>query len=214
MKKFLLICISFIVLHGCASFPQNEMVPVGAMPDVSNYKNKPSVYIDFRFYRGKPGYNAREIGAVKAKLSDKIRSYVNESNLFSTVTLDEFDRDKADYTIKLYGYNHGDEAAAMISGFLTGYSLGIIPGVATDNYTLRVELLDKSGQSLKRIENKDSVNTWIGIWFIPAMANTPEEAVETTLENQIKTALKQLIESGQLKYSKNESIEILNLYNA
>ena len=38
--------IAVSVLAGCASFPKEYVAKVDQMPDVSQYQNKPSVYID------------------------------------------------------------------------------------------------------------------------------------------------------------------------
>lgn len=193
------------VLNGCASFPQNELAQVEPFPNMDRYTNKPSVYVDFNYFRGQPhSASAREVNAAYDVFQPMIENVIINSRLFDQVAFHDNDKQNKDYTIQINAYNHGNEAAAMISGFITGYSLGLIPGAATDNYTLTIKVLDKSGKTINEHENKDSVTTWVGLWFIPAMANTPEKAVLSTLENQIRTALKQLIESGSLKYSVNQ----------
>lgn len=198
----LLVAVSILLLNGCASYPQHEVSNVEAMPDVTKYKNKPTVFIDFRFLRGTPDdENATESSAAKDKLVAIVDEAVNESGLFETVTFDEFEKDKMGYTIRMDYYNYGDEGAAAVSGFLTGFTLGIIPGAATDNYTLKVSIEDKQGKVLAQTNNKDSISTWLGIWFIPVMSNTPEIAINTTLRNQVRSALKQLFEDNKLKYS-------------
>ena len=206
----MLVVATYTLLNGCASFPQNEMAQVQQMPTVAKYKNKPSVYIDFKFFRGSPDSNAVEITTAKDKLIPTIEQVVADSKLFRHATFDEFEKEKTGYTLKLHVYNHGDTGAAAASGFITGLTLGIIPGAATDKFTLRAELSDKSGRELKRISNDDSVTTWIGIWFIPLMGNTPDDAVTSTLTNQVRSALKQLVESGKLKYSRHDDSSIFH----
>lgn len=202
-KVFLsLVAVSILFINGCASYPQHELSNVDVMPDVTKYKNKPTVFIDFRFLRGAPDdEKATEFSSVKDKLISIVDEAVNESGLFETVTFDEFEKDKMNYTIRMDYYNHGDEGAAAVSGFLTGFTLGIIPGSATDNYTLKVSIEDKQGKVIAQANNKDSISTWLGIWFIPVMSNTPEIAINTTLRNQVRSALKQLFEDNKLKYS-------------
>lgn len=208
----MLVIAAYILLSGCASFPQNEMAQVQQMPNVAKYKNKPSVYIDFKLFRGSPGSGSEavEISAAKDKLMPSIEQVITDSNLFSHITFDEFEKEKTGYTLRLHVYNHGNIGAAAASGFITGLSLGIIPGAATDKFTLQAQLSDKRGRELKRISNDDSVTTWIGIWFIPLMGNTPDAAVISTVSNQVRSALKELVESGKLKYSRHDDSGIFH----
>lgn len=200
----LIALVSTLLLSGCASYPKEELSNVQNMPNVSKFKNKPSVYVDFNFYQGNPGAaNAVESKTVEDKFGPGIKKIVNNTKLFSSVTLDEFEKDKSDYTVSLHFYNHGEVGGAAASGFLTGLTLGIIPGAATDNYTLVAKITDRQNNVIASTKNKDSVQTWIGIWFIPVMSNTPEKAIFSTFENQIRTALKEMIMKGKLKYSFN-----------
>lgn len=194
---------TIVVLAGCASFPKEQVPTVSSMPDVNQYQNKPSVFIDMRFFRGNPNQAeaAIEMGALKPQMQGIVERVVNDSALFSHYTFDEFEKDKSDYTLKVYAYNHSNSGAAAVMGFLCGFTFGIIPAAATDNYTLEVEAVDASGNVVEEATNVDAVTTWIGLWFIPLMGNTPNEAVESTLENQIRAALKNLVDSGKLKYS-------------
>ena len=206
IKNTIIVLCFFVtaILSGCASFPQNEVAKVTQMPDVSRYQNKPAIYIDFKFYQGLPDSGtAIEMPSFKTQFLPDLEKSVQNLGLFKSVTFDEFKKAGTDYTIKMLCYNHGNGGAAAISGFVTGFTFGVIPGAATDNYTLKVQLIDSNGTVVKELVNKDSVTTWIGLWFIPMMGNTPKEAVMTTLENQIKTALKSIIETGKLKYSIN-----------
>lgn len=203
------IAVVFLVT-GCASFTQNEVAEISEMPDVSHYKNKPSAFIDVAFYRGEPeNTNSVEVTKVTEQIQPVIENVIEESELFSKVIFDEFKKSTMDYTIKIDVYNHGNEAAASISGFITGFTFGVIPGAATDNFIVKVQLIDKNGRVVKEEINKDSVTTWIGWIFLPMMGNTPEEAISSTLSNQVKAALKQLVDDGKLKYSLNSGYQII-----
>ncbi len=57
------------------------------------------------------------------------------------------------------------------------------------------------GQALSTGTNHDSINTWMGIWFIPLMANTPKDAVTDTFTRQVNALLKQMVDGNNLKYS-------------
>ena len=194
---------SIVAIAGCASFAKNQVPEVTNMPSVEQYQNKPSVYVDFRFFQGDPQttQNPVEMAAAKNALQPMVERTLQESQLFNRTTFDAFEQDKTDYTIKVYAYNHGSHGGAAVMGFITGFTLGVIPSAATDNYTLVVEATGKDGAKVSNASNQDAVTTWIGLWFIPLMGNTPDEAITGTLENQLRAALKELVESGKLQYS-------------
>jgi hypothetical protein len=196
----LLVVCAVAVLSGCASFKNNEVAAVGKLPDVSHYKNKPSVFVDSHFYRGEPGAVIMEVHN-KADVDGMIGPSLGDMGLFSKYSFDAADKAAADYTLAVDIYNHGANKAAAAAGALTGFTLGVIPSWATDNYTVEVKLLDKSGAVVSKVSNKDSIRTYIGLWFVPMMGATPKKAAFGTLDNQIRTLLKELVDSGKLKYS-------------
>ncbi|WP_101758840.1 hypothetical protein [Oceanicoccus sp. KOV_DT_Chl] len=200
IKYALLITITTL-LGACASFHNEEIPVVESMPDVSTYENKPKVYVDLKFFFGDPNNSsATEITQTKDKLKPVIENYLKNSGLFSEFTFDKFKQEEMDYTLQLHFYNHGEMGAAAVSGFITGFTFGVIPGAATDNFTLKSELKDNTS-SLLALQNTDSMTTWIGIWFIPMMANDPGSTSQKVLINQIKTVISEMIEKEQLKYS-------------
>jgi hypothetical protein len=192
---------ALLSLSGCASFEKEQLTRVENLPDVSQYTNKPTIFVDFSFYNGEPDSNHSENTQAKTQLEPVITQAIEKTGLFSKYS---FDKDKAgssDYTITVNVYNHGNKGAAFASGFLTGFTFGVIPGSATDNYTVSVEAIDKNGNVLSKHVNDDAVQTWIGIWFIPMMGNTPQKAISNTLENQIVTALVELFNDSVFQYS-------------
>lgn len=202
MKKLALALLTTaIALSGCASFKKNEVAHIDKLPDVSQYRNKPSVYIDFRFFRGEPGSTgAPEISMAHDHLKPQIEKALADSQLFSNVSFDESMKKQSDYTLKLHVYNHGSTGAAAVAGFLCGFTFGVIPAAATDNYTLLADVSKPDGASTK-VQNKDAITTWMGIWLIPAMGNTPAAAINDTITNQLRDVLKRLVDGGNIQYS-------------
>lgn len=201
-KRFsLLLLLCSTLLAGCASFRNNEIAEAGQLPDVSQYANKPSVFVEAHFYQGEPEAPLTEVLAMKPRIDGIVGKTFNDAGVFSKLSFDEADKASADYTVRIEVYNHGNHGAAAISGAITGATFGVIPGAATDNYTLKAKLTDRSGAVVSSSTSKDSITTWFGLWLIPAMAATPDKAVQSTLDNQLRTLLKELIEGGKLKYS-------------
>lgn len=192
---------SLLTLSACASFPNEEVAKVSDFPNVSQYQTKPKVYIDLKFFSGNPANGtAVEVPAAKERVQPMLEKVFKEKALFSEFTFDEFKQEEMSYKLELHFYNHGEAGAAAVMGFLTGFTFGVIPSAATDQYTLKSSLNDDSG-TLSQQVSKDSMTTWIGIWFIPMMANSPQKALEETLTNQVKAAIKEMIDSGKLKYA-------------
>lgn len=205
LKKILAILISIFILNGCTAIQNNELTKVEKIPDVSMYENKPTAFIQLNLYQDEPQeISPRSIPYKKDEVHKFLRETIEATKLFSSITFDPSKKMEQDYTITLNVYNHGNHALAMLSGFITGFSFFIIPGAATDNYTLRVNAISNSSGLETMVQNKDSVTTWVGIWFLPMMANTPREATHNTIQNQIRDSLKQLFDKGSLKYSQNE----------
>ncbi|AWB68174.1 hypothetical protein C2869_17910 [Saccharobesus litoralis] len=190
-----------VAMTACASFPSEKLAKVESMPDTTQYKSKPKVAIDLKLFRGKPDQEgAIEMSQVQPQLQKLTSKILDDSQLFESYTYDSFEAANADYVIKLHFYNHGSQGAAAITGFLSGFTMGIIPGFAKDEYTLKAEVL--AGQnSLMANQTDDAMNTYIGIWFIPVMGNSPQKAFDEVTGNMIKDALKKMVESKQLKYA-------------
>jgi hypothetical protein len=202
-RKFVFasVVVFMLVLSGCASFEKEQLARLEAMPDVSQYSNKPTVYVDYHFYSGNPDSNPTENQQAKEHLEPVIVQAIEKAGLFSEYS---FDKDKAsdsDYTITVNVYNHGNKGAAFASGFITGFTFGLIPGSGTDNFTVSVDAIDKQGNVLSNQVNNDAVQTWIGIWFLPMMGNTPDKAISRTIENQVVTALVGLFNDKVFQYS-------------
>ena len=123
-------------------------------------------------------------------ISDIIKNFVQKLELETII----------EEKIKMHFYNHGSTGGAAISGFLSGFTLGIIPGMATDNYTLKLDVNQGDKNIIEQVSD-DALNTYIGIWFIPIMGNTPEKGFDEVISNMIKDSLSNMVESKQLHYA-------------
>lgn len=188
-------------LSGCASFTKDEVAPVN-LPSMSSYSNKPNVYVDFDFYQGAPkSTSAVEMPQARDMLKPELQKVLNDSGLFGRVTLDEFQKQPGDYSLRLKVYNHPPGGGQLAMAFISGLTMTVIPSMATDQYTMSLEALDQQGLPISNASNHDSINTWIGIWFVPLMGNTPKAAISDTFSRQVNALLKQMVESKSLQYS-------------
>jgi len=190
-----------LTLGGCASFTKDEVAPV-TMPSMASYTNKPNVFVDFDFYQGTPGSsNAVEVPQARNQLRPQLEKSLNDSKLFGRVTLDEFNKQPGDYTLHLKVYNHPPSGGQVVWAFLSGFTLMLVPALGTDQYTMTLEAQDAQGKTLSTESNHDAINTWMGVLFVPLMANTPKEAVSDTFTRQVNALLKQMVDRQSLKYS-------------
>jgi hypothetical protein len=190
-----------LTLAGCASFP-GDQVPETTLPSMASYQQRPSVYVDFTFYQGSAGdANAIQVPQARDMLKPQLEASLRDSGLFSRYTLDEFQKQPGDYTLKLNVYNSGSTGAAMVSGFISGFSFMVIPATAKDEYTMTLQVLDDRNQPVLTGKNDESVRTWMGLIFIPMMAYTPAEAVSDSFRRQLNALLKQMVDQQVLKYA-------------
>ncbi|WP_277588419.1 hypothetical protein [Pseudomonas chlororaphis] len=194
-----------LALTGCASFTKDEVAAVD-LPSMSSYANKPNVYVSFNFYQGEPqSASAVEVPQARDMLKPQLQKILSDSGLFGRVTLDEFQKQPGDYNLRLKVYNHPPGGGQMVMAFISGFTFTIIPTMATDQYTMSLEALDPQGQAVSSSSNHDGINTWMGIWFVPLMGNTPKAAVSDTFTRQVNALLKQMVERNSLKYSALDS---------
>ncbi|QJI28697.1 hypothetical protein HKK55_08205 [Pseudomonas sp. ADAK18] len=199
--KMLGLALIMLGMSGCASFTKDEVAPV-SLPSMANFANKPNVYVDFAFYQGEPkSTTAVEVPQARDMLRPQLQKVLTDSGLFGRVTLDEFQKQPGDYSLRLKVYNHPPGGGQLVMAFISGLTFTIIPTLGTDQYTMSLESLDSQGQALSTGTNHDGINTWMGIWFIPMMAYTPKEAVTDTFTRQVNALLKQMVDSKNLKYS-------------
>lgn len=190
-----------LTLAGCASFP-GDQVPETTLPSMASYQQRPSVFVDFTFYQGKAGDpNAVEVPQARDTLKPQLEASLRDSGLFSRYTLDEFQKQPGDYTLKLNVYNSGSAGAAMVSGMISGFTLMVIPATAKDEYTMTLQVLDAQNQPVLAGQNNESVRTWMGLIFIPMMAYTPADAINDSFRRQLNALLKQLVDQQALKYA-------------
>lgn len=201
MKLKLLGMALVLTLTGCASFP-GDQVPETTLPSMASYQQRPSVFVDFTFYQGKANdSNAIEVPQAREALKPQLEASLRDSGLFSRYTLDEFQKQPGDYTLKLNVYNSGSAGAAMVSGMISGFTFMVIPATAKDEYTMTLQVLDEQGEPVSTGRNNDSVRTWMGLIFIPMMAYTPADAINDSFRRQLNALLKQMVDQQVLKYA-------------
>lgn len=196
--KILTVTLIVLFLGACASFKNSESNIV-SLPDQSAYKNKPSAYIKVSYeLAGKTIVDGEHVSKIQGDLS----TLFHKSGLLSDYTFVATEQGNMDYRLDIKIRNFGDKAAASVAGFITGYSLFLIPTYATDNYSVQT-ILYKNGQQLSQFQEADSMKTWLGIWLLPFMGGShPNDVSHNIIQNLIIKGLNDLIIGGSLEYSR------------
>jgi len=92
--------------------------------------------------------------------------------------------------------NHGNGPLAMVSGFISGFSMLTIPGGASDNYTLTATASTSSGRSRKYVLD-DGVTTvfWLPMIFAMPFSH-PAKVVPEVQENMFETLVERMAQDG------------------
>lgn len=198
-----LLAATLVTLAGCASFPQERLPKAAAAPDVSAFQNKPRVFVDLKFFRGAPGApGVVDITqSARASIQPIVVRELDASKLFASYSFDEAAKADADATIELHFFNHGSTGGAAVSGFITGFTFGVIPGAATDHYALQSRVLPRAGEPGPVHRSDDALRTWVGIWFIPVAGKTPQKGMDAVLSNMTRDALNRVMADDRLMYS-------------
>lgn len=184
-------------LGGCASFPQHQVPTASAIPAAKQPAQKPSVIINVTHYMGEnPG---TEMRTASDFLRPVITSAILESGLVDPTP--HVLGDKTDLQLDVTINNVGNMGAAAASGFISGLTLGVIPGAATDNFKVKLKVTNTGGTVLGTHANQDAIRTWTGWIFLPLAGKTPAKAVKSTIVNQVRAALNEAFEAGQLNAS-------------
>lgn len=187
--NFATVIILLVICQACATFPGNK-IPKTGYPDLTTLeKLEPIEYEVMSLVQGKQ--TARE----NTRLKRIVENVFRESNLFETCD-QGFGGSENHLRIKLD--NYGNMGLAFCSGFISGYTLLVVPGYARDNFTLTVEV--NSGNALlKNYQYNDYMSTWIGWIFLPVMPwNFPTSIYDEVISNMFRKFLQDLAYDGLL----------------
>lgn len=167
--SFLLLLICFIAA-GCASFPGGEL-PKRNYSDINPPSSKPSVDYDASFF----ALGSRNTAGDKM-LRREIEKVFLKSDYFEKVSSGEGDQ-KYHITIELK--NEGNAGLAFASGFISGFTMFVVPGYAKDEYVLTADV-KKGDDVVKSYRYKDHMKTWTQLFlvFLAPMHWPPTTATE------------------------------------
>lgn len=176
----------------CATFPGNGVPKVAATP-ATNVKKVSLTYLVT------PGDPAADRSLPVPQFSPALESEIKGSGRFSSVSQGKGGGVHLDVNMR----NHGNGAAAFASGFISGFSLFTIPGVAKDNYKLTATARSASGKT-RRYVLEDSATTviWLPMIFATPFAN-PTTVVPKVQANLYRNLIQNMENDGLIPKAGN-----------
>lgn len=181
-----------LLATSCATFPKNGLPKVPA----TQAANARKVPLTYSITSGHKLIGGRTEGGEQQQgiYGKSFAAAAEKSGRFSSVRQGKGGAVHVDVDM----LNHGNGPAAMVSGFISGFTMLVIPAVAADNYTLTATARTSSGRSRKYVL-EDGVTTVIWLPMIFAMAtNHPATVVPAVHENMYGNLLLQMEKDGLL----------------
>ena len=165
MKQLLttLLACALLTLTGCISYSNHDLEPVKQWPPANTLMHKQSAFIKVDTQVLFNGKN-RVSNVNQAALDSLILQQYQGSERFSDVTLS---KQTSDLYINVRISNN--ELGNMVSAFITGFTLFVIPGKYSNEITMETIFKDGSGKVLGRIEKRETITTWMQLLLIVAV---------------------------------------------
>ncbi len=195
VQVMLLIALSQILV-GCLVVNCGKLPNIKELPDVSRIDNKPTVLLVVNFYQLKKKQTiALESITLREAIKPTVEKVTKESNLFSAYKFASFTREDVDYIIQIDMSQYA-KTGAKISAFITGFTLGCIPGYGKDHYKLSCTVIDKDENELL-FEYYDCNKNYMFLFLLP-FGFTAIHSAEKKWENMLKVFYNDLIENEVL----------------
>lgn len=158
-----LLITSLLTLGGCISYTSGKLAEVQPWPPTASSAAKPTAYLKVEgeyLYNDEP----RAGGFNQAGLEKLILKQYKDSGLFSRVSTGQ---QKSDLYISVKVSNH--ETASTAAAFITGLTLFIIPGTASNQLNMQTEILNSSGDLIGSVEKQETITTWMQLLLVFAL---------------------------------------------
>jgi hypothetical protein len=192
MKQLLttLLACALLTLTGCISYSNHDLAPLKQWPPADPLTHKQSAFIKVDTQVLFNGKN-RASNVNQAALDNLILQQYQDSQRFSDTTLS---KQTSDLYINVRISNN--ELGNMVSAFITGFTLFIIPGKYSNEITMETVFKDGTGKVLGRIEKRETITTWMQLLLIVAVpfnARLDDVIIQLTQSSLEEAARQKLI---------------------
>ncbi|HEX6532854.1 MAG TPA: hypothetical protein VF019_09525 [Nitrospira sp.] len=120
-----------------------------------------------------------------------------DSALFSQVSLA---KEQSDLKAEVRVTEEGSKALAGISGFISGFSMGLIPGYVHATLTMETVFKNQAGSEIGSIKKSESVSLWIQLFLVLAMPfkDNPNHVIRDIYYDLNRATLDQALKDGFL----------------
>ena len=153
---------SGVLLSGCMFVRGGNLQPPTTWPPASTAEKKALSLI----VTAKPADESKAGSKRQQLLEGQAQKAYIESGLFSQVTLT---KDPAALHANIEYLEEGNRALASISGFISGFTFGIIPGYAEATLSTVTTFEDQNGKELGSIRKSETCSFWIQLFLIAVM---------------------------------------------
>lgn len=175
--------IALLLLTGCASFPRNQLPPVGSFQPLPEGTKKPTVA--YSFSSGVDLFGKQEHREnVRAQLEREFVDVLNESGYFASLS----QGNQGEISIQARLVNSGTPAV-IIPAIITGLSLYTIPSWATDNYDVTAKVTAQDGKE-HTYQLTDSMTT---VQWLPMIVVAPFKKMVNVSKDVRRNIWKNLI---------------------
>ncbi|UWF51595.1 hypothetical protein NYP20_11750 [Pseudomonas sp. N3-W] len=162
MNKYLvvLLMLSSSTLTGCISYSRHDLPPVDQWPPAQARQDKPSAYLHVSTlyqFNGELSGGPGNTDAVQKSMLETFK----ESGQFKNVTTD-----KVDSSLYVTSTLTNNEQGSVVSAWLTGFTLFVIPTTFSNTFTLETVFKDHDGNVLGKIVKKENTRTWMQILLV------------------------------------------------
>lgn len=182
-----------LLATSCATFPKNQLPKVsGGAPTAAR-----KVSLTYSITSGSDLTGSRKEGSAQqnAIYGKSLVAAAEKSGRFSSVKNGKGGAVHVDVDM----LNHGNGAAAAASGFISGFTFTIIPGVGTDQYKLTANARGSSGKSRRYVlEDGATIVIWLPMIFAMP-TNHPADVVPKVHENMFANLVAEMEKDGLLK---------------
>jgi hypothetical protein len=176
--RFTRICLQLTVLSvsclatGCMMVRGDQLQPPAQWPPEKPLQMK-SIALEVKSQFESSGASKQNEAAMHLIEGQAQKAYT-DSALFSHVTVS---KEQADLLAEIQITEDGNKTLAGISGFISGFTMGIIPGYAHATLTSQTVFRNNAGEEIGTIKKSESISFWIQIFLVAAMPFRAEPKV-------------------------------------
>lgn len=179
--------------------------------ELPEYKTKSkSIFLDQRQLYGdvnsKNGRNSKLYKLIKEKMTPNIDSFISVAPVGFGINIRDVNNyedvmnyfgegESKDYTIKVEMVEDSKKNPLMLLGIITAL---VIPVYKKINFKIKIDIIDKSGKSIKSANLDESYKEWFWLFYIPGVTGFGLESGSNYRDELIYEKLSNMAQEAQI----------------